>query len=541
MLVLVCASGCGESASAGDGGAPARDAPPRDAPPRDAPPVEPPPASCTPGPSPQASVAAPQMIAELRDRWHEGWLASPIVADLDGDGSREIVGARSGMMLAWRLDGTILWRFEVGGRIWASPIVGDLDPDHAGLEIAIAERANIHLVGANGTELSGFPFSWRDELRSIAAGDIDADASIELVAVATMRLEAGGLRDILIAIEIDGTVVPGFPPNTSGASGCTEACYVTGGFDQNLALGDITGDAAAEIFATQDNAYLSLHRGDGRAFAANPIFEGRPTFLGVRFLHDYAEAQQGYANDEAIANQAHFTSSAPAIADLDGDGTRDLIVLGSVQNAAQDDRFRGVGLWALHSDGTRLADWTTPFHAPEYLAGLWDFEGENIVGATNQVSVAELFPDRAGPELVFAGFDGRIHCVDARARSIWEHAYTTSDRVLTAGVAIADLSQDGSPEIVFATYSPDEGISELIILGANGAELHALPLPGRGAMSVPTIDDADGDGDLDIVVALKGGRDREPMLRIYEVPMSSDECMPWPTGRRDYLRDGWVP
>src|SRR5690606_3730852 len=129
--------------------------------------------------------------------------------------------------------------------------------------------------------------AWQDELRSLAAGDIDGDGAHELVAVTTSPLRGGELRDIVIAVELDGSVHAGFPPNTTGASGCTEACYVTGGYDQNLALGDITGDNAAEIFVTQDNAYLSLHEGDGTAFAASSIFDDRPTFLGVRFLHDY--------------------------------------------------------------------------------------------------------------------------------------------------------------------------------------------------------------------------------------------------------------
>ena len=100
VLALLCASGCGGGNGSIDAGSV-----PRDAPPRDAPPVEPPPASCTRGPSPQPSVAMPRLIAELGDRWHEGWLASPAIADLDGDGTREIVGARAAMMLAWHLDG----------------------------------------------------------------------------------------------------------------------------------------------------------------------------------------------------------------------------------------------------------------------------------------------------------------------------------------------------------------------------------------------------------------------------------------------------
>src|SRR5690606_20437271 len=99
--------------------------------------------------------------------------------------------------------------------------------------------------------------------------------------------------------------------------------------------------------------------------------------------------------------QAHFTNSAPAIADLDGDGHNDLIVLSSVQNAAQSDRERGVALWAFRPDGTRLEGWTSPLHIPAYLGGLWDFEDTNVVGATNQVAIADLTPESEGREVLF--------------------------------------------------------------------------------------------------------------------------------------------
>ncbi len=488
-----------------------------------------------------AEVKAPELLATLSDRYHEGWLASPAVADLDGDGENEIILARAGLLLAFHLDNRVVFRVETEGRIWSSPVVADLVPEREGLEVAFAARGRIHMVDAQGEALPGFPFMGRDELRSIAAGDIDGDGRYELVSVATTRLEANGKRDILVAVNDDGSPVIGFPPNTSGASGCDDACYVTGGYDQNIALGDVTGDGVPEIFATQDNAYLSLHEGDGRAFDCAPIFNKRSKFLGVRFLHDYAEAQQGYADDESTGLQAHFTNSAPAIADLDGDGKHDLVVLGSVQNAAQDRRKLGVGLWAVRPDGTRLKDWETPFHAPDYLAGLWDYEGTNVVAATNQVSIADLFPDRAGPELVFAGFDGRIHCVDARAQEVWQSRYTDSERVLTGGIAIADLSRDGVPELVFATYSPDEGKSNLFVMSASGEIMHRIPLPKRGSMAVPSIADVDGDGDLEIIVDLKDGEDRMQSALVYSVPDSGTACLPWPTGRANFLRNGFVP
>ena len=91
----------------------------------------------------------------------------------------------------------------------------------------------------------------------------------------------------------------------------------------------------------------------------------KAAILGQR---DFALAQQGYADDEDTALQAHYTNSAPAIADIDGDGQNELIVLASVQNASQVDRFKGVALWVLRPDGTRHPAWTEPLHYPNYLA-----------------------------------------------------------------------------------------------------------------------------------------------------------------------------
>ena len=530
-VAAVLPAGCGD----GSGGAPVADAGPSGD-------VDLPPASCAPaGDGGAASPAAPELSAALSDRWHEGWLASPAVADLDGDGVREILAARGGLVLGWHLDGEIVFRAETkGGRIWASPIVTDFVSGNPGLEVAVASRESVYLFDSSGAALPGFPTSFRDELRSLAASDLDGDGALELVAVSTTRLESNGQRDIVTAFHTNGEVVSGFPPNTTGASGCDDRCYVTGGFDQNVAVGDVDGDGLPEIFVGQDNAYLSLHDGTGRAFDAAPIFEHPTKFLGVRFLHDYALAQQGWAEDEERALQAHFTNSAPAIADIDGDGRRELVVLGSVQNAAQTDRFKGVGLWVLREDGTRHPDWLEPYHAPDYLAGLWDYEGTNVVGATNQVSVADIDASHPGRELLFAGFDGAIHCVSASREQIWRTVYTTDERVLTAGLAVADLSGDGVAEIIFATYSPDNDKSALVILNAAGVEEHKVALPGRGAMAVPTLADVEGDGQLDIVVALKGGEDKEPMVLVYSVPGAGESCLLWPTGRGNVLRSGLV-
>jgi len=485
-----------------------------------------------------ATVATPQPWRDFTDRWHEGWLASPAVADLDGDQQPEVIGARAGRLVVWSHTGQLRFAVDVSGRIWASPVVADITPARAGLEIAAASREKIYAWDAQGNALDGFPVTFRDELRSLAAGDIDGDGLLELVAVTTNALSENGQQDTIIAFNHDGSIVSGFPPNTSGHSGCDDTCFVTGGFDQTVALGDVDGDGKMDIFAGQDNAYLSLHHGNGVAFDAASIFSGRSKWPGIRFLLDYSEAQQGWSPDEQSSNQAHFTNSAPAIADIDGDGRRELVILGSVQNTAQTDRERGVGLWVLNADGTRPGPWQTPFQAPNYLAGLWDYDGTNVVAATNQVSVADLRADRAGLELVFAGFDGRIHCVGADGQPLWSYSYTSDERVLTTGVAIADLSADGVPEVIFASYSPDANKSHLFIVDASGKELHKIALPGRGAMAVPTIADADANGTVEILVSLKDGADHQALVKGYSVSGSANNCLLWPTGRANLLRNG---
>ncbi len=485
--------------------------------------------------------ALPSLSATLANRWREAWLGSPVVADLDADGVNEILATRANRVTAWHLDETIVYQVETpGARIFAPPVVADLDPMRAGLEVAAAAGDAIYVWDATGTLLPGFPVSWLYEIRALAAGDVDGDHALELVVVSTGYVEAGGQRDVAMAYEIDGQPVTGYPPNTSGTSGCDDRCYVFGGYGQTLALGDLDDDGADDLVVPHDNAYVSAHRGSGVMFDSASIFQWPTKFAGVRFLFDYAYAQQGWAPNELAENQNTHTSSAPALADIDGDGELEIVLLGATSNAALTDWERGVGLFVVETDGTRLLDWEAPYHAAAYLAGRWDL-GSNLLSASNEVAVADVDPTSPGLEMVFAGFDGRIHAVASDRQLLWTFPYTTAVDVLTSGVVLADLSGDASPEVVFNTYSSGSNESDLFILGADGSLQHRLPLGGRGAMPVPTVADVDEDGDLEIIVSYKDAVDQVRQLEVYTVAGSTTNCLPWPTARGNYARTGAVP
>ena len=482
-----------------------------------------------------STVEKPELLTKLADRYHEGWLASPAVADLNGDGTNEIIILRAERVETYGPKGNLLWTYSFTGRAWASPIVANLVGDSA-LEIAFAARDKVFVLDKAGQVLPGFPVTWQNEMRALGAGDVDGGGKLDLVASVG---HPAPITDVVNAWHTDGTSVPGFPPNARGVSGCDAQCYLAGAYDQNVALGDFDGDGKADVIVPQDNAYVSIHKDTGEAFNANSMFKPKKV-IGVRFMHDLALAVQGYANNEDTDLQAHFTNTAPAIADINGDGAYEAVFTGSVQNASQADRFKGVGLWAIRSDASRIPGWEAPFHAPGYLDGLWD-SGNNIVGLTNQVTIADINATKPGLEMIFAGFDGRIHAVAADRTELWQMQYTTSTGVFTPGIVVADLSADGIPEIVFATYSSAENGSALFILDATGKKLFEEPLPNRGSMAVPTLADVDGDGTVDIVISLKDAVDKVELARIYRVPGSKTNCLLWPTGRANNLRNAWVP
>ncbi len=95
------------------------------------------------------------------------------------------------------------------------------------------------------------------------------------------------------------------------------------------------------------------------------------------------------------------------------------------------------------------------------------------LGAPAAVTVNLQGDDR--PEIIVSLNDGFLYTFDAGAHLLWRFNYMHGQAVMYASEpVVADLNQDGSPEVLFATYgAPDVANSgNLVVLAADGSPLH---------------------------------------------------------------------
>ena len=479
----------------------------------------------------------PILKTTLPASWDEGWFGSPVVFDLDGDGANEIIAARHSVLYVWDAAGKPVWRAAVGkegttdevhgsDRQYAGPVVGDLDGKGKG-EIAIAYGTHIAVYDYRGKLLPGWPATFAGpagEIRSLAAADLDQDGRMEILAVKSAT------GPTTIAYALDGTIVPGWPQ----AKDC-EKCNEYGGFNQNVGAADLDGDGMPEVVATFDAAYIGIMHPDGKPMAADAAFaKAGPWASSIPMFHDLALAQQGWGADGLDRDE--FTDSPPTFADIDGDGKPEIILYSNHEKAG-DTTALGNCLWVLHADMTRAKGFETPrcSDAPIFT-GYYN----NIVETAPAPAVANLSGD-AKPEIVVASNDGNMRGYGSDGALLWKYAYDAAGEpwIMASEPAIGDLNNDGILEIVFTTYSVEQGISHLTILDNQGRMQRKAVLANRGAMGAPTLADVDGDHKIDIVIGLKdvvGGGSGG--VQVWTVASAGGTPGPWPTGRGSYLRTG---
>lgn len=521
-------------------------------------------------------VAAPVLWKHLDGE--TSWYASPVVTDLDGDGKRELVAAYYSLYV-FDSSGRLLDKVSDGdGRVYAPHVVADLEGDGV-----------VDVIAGNGERVLGYEFSegklrkksgWpvdtttageAPEVRGLAAGDLDGDGALEIVATTTQTAstESGGAQ--VFAYSANGSLYqpaglswqawPRYNDrkgtgNDADRNGMGHSGY--GCYGLNVGIGNIDDEPDLEILVTYDNHHIQAFKKDGVAIDAAPWFTNRESEHAgerltwgqfIRWLEPGVEQAHyhQHSGDWPDVNETpwlQWTASPPNVVDLDGDGKNEVV---GVPNAEQHEPYETqfyaiMALEGAYGDGSRSAmrkaGWEVLPHGDTPIT----VDGYYPPGGVPAAATVDIQGD-ARPELIVSLNDGFMYAFDAGGQRIWRFDYTFGKRIMYASEAsVADLNQDGSPELLFTTYgAPDVTDSgHLVILGADGSLLHdvSLPNPGRngngnGAPAAPAVGDLDGDGVLEVFVqTFDHGMD------VFKIPGSAENCLLWSTARGGPLRMG---
>src|SRR5438309_533281 len=471
-----------------------------------------------------------------------GWHSSPVVADLNGDGQQDVIWGSYDVVALNGADGSLKWRAPSGNRVWPGIAVADLTGNGT-LEVIVGRDSDQLTVydRFGGVVWTRNPFGGCDELRSLAVADLDKDGQREIIT----GQAAGVASRQLNVLEANGTVRPGWPARHDGEPGDS-----FGMWNQNVVVADMNSDGFKELFVPGGH-YINAFDRNGNQLTVNPIFAPRQFWSEVGTHVDQAVDLRGYANC-GVEHRPSFQDSAPVVADVDGDGVPELIVVGNVYNCGTTPYTSLYHMpFIFKLDRTRWSgsgfDWTViPTPGPGSAPRSEDYNViENVV--PNAV-VADLDGDGL-KEILFPSYDGKVHAywLDKTEHGSWPYTVPTSgapgdDFRFASEPVVVDLDNDGHAEVIFTSWPKKAtgGVGQLHVLDYLGRELYRVSLPAsaigaswNGSLGAPTIANIDSDPDLELVTATSASG-----VVAYKLPNTANARVLWGTGRGNYGRTG---
>ncbi len=233
--------------------------------------------------------------------------AAPVLADLDADGKKEIIVGSTDMKLyAWKGDGTPMPGFPiaVGSEIRAPVAVTDTVRPQI---VLLSGDGRLFLFNPDGSLASGFPLVLSNSPFYAKAqplvGDFDRDGSKEIAVI------AGGEHDYrFYVVGLDGVVR--FQSRE----------FIRSPFTGTLAAADVNADDQIDFLAASMNELLALNR-------------NATLVTDYPFTHESTYTTTELAGNWIITFDVLFQYvSSPVVADVDNDinGTFD-VVIGSPQ------------------------------------------------------------------------------------------------------------------------------------------------------------------------------------------------------------------
>jgi len=496
------------------------------------------------------AIRAPQAIQAPTLKWERGgcyaswcetgWYSSPAVADLDGDGTMEVIGAAYTLFALNGEDGSVQWSVDPdGGRVWPGVAVVDLDDDDD-LEIITAHGSGyVHVFDHAGDSVwSQKPAE--QELRGLSIFDLDNDDTMEIIVTGAVYEEI----NTWVLEHPDGATRAGWPQlnNDSG--------YAHGVFNDNAAVGDLDGDGAGEIVVPSDVHYINAYEANGAQIPANAIYDGKG-WGKVGVWESLAIELRGWGECNGVREESYRTNFAdgPAvIADVNGDGVNEVVVTGNVYDCdAWYPPSRYVGVYIFNADRSRFKTGSYNWESVPVDTGAPLSEDYNVIESYQSNPVVADLDGDGNKEILFSSYDGRVHAfwLDKDEHHNWPYSvYNAGEGFyrFASEPVVADLDNDGHAEVIFASWPQkgEERVGKLHILDYQGTVLHEVALPAafgspdwNGGLAAPTLANIDADADLEVVL-----NTAHSGFVAYDLPGTQNARILWGTGRGNYQRSG---
>jgi uncharacterized repeat protein (TIGR01451 family) len=483
--------------------------------------------------------------------WCEtGWYSSPAVADLDHDGSVEVIGSAYTIFVLDGASGVLEWQVKSGhdrsqpaadnvGRTWPGIVIADVDGD-GDVEIVSAHSGGyVSVYSHTGYFETGWPQRPTDrELRGLSVYDLDDDGTLEIIVTGAVYNKVNTW-----VYEHNGTLRPGWPQlaNNSG--------YAYGVFNDNAAVGDLDGDEGGEIVVPSDVHYICAYEPNGVQIPAHAMYGGKG-WGQVGVWESLATELRGWgtcstSDGREERYRANFAHGPADIVDVNGDGSVEVVAVGNVYDCISGYPSKYTGVYVFNADRSRFQasgyDWqSAPVDTGPPLS-----EDYNVIeNAQPNPVLADLDGD-GKQEIIYSSYDGRVHAfwLDKTEHGIWPFSvYTGGSYRFASEPVVADLDDNGYAEVIFASWvqKGSHQTGKLHILDYLGNPQQEVALPPafgspdwNGALAAPTLANIDADADLEVVL-----NTAHSGLVAYDLPGTANARILWGTGRGNYQRTG---